>query len=66
VTPDDRHFGREENILANRRKVYEKAQSRNPNRWSKNIRNWNPVSMVKLNPEKKDETSQMHRLKKAA
>ena len=54
VTPDDRHFGREEHILANRRKVYEKAQSRNPNRWSKNIRNWNPVSMVRLNPEKKD------------
>ena len=66
VTPDDRHFGREEHILASRRKVYEKAQSRNPNRWSKNIRNWNPVSMVRLNPEKKDETSQMHRLKKAA
>jgi len=66
VTPDDRHFGREEHILANRRKVYEKAQSRNPNRWSKNIRNWNPVSMVRLNPEKKDQTSQMHRLKKAA
>ena len=66
VTPDDRHFGREEHILANRRKVYEKAQSRNPNRWSKNIRNWNPVSLVRLNPEKKDETKHMHRLKKAA
>jgi transposase InsO family protein len=31
VTPDDRHFGREEHILANRKKVYEKAQSRYPN-----------------------------------
>ncbi|HHE73752.1 MAG TPA: IS3 family transposase, partial [Desulfobacteraceae bacterium] len=40
VTPDDRHFSREEHILANRRKVYEKARNRNPNRWSKNIRNW--------------------------
>ena len=66
VTPDDRHFGREEHILANRRKVYEKARSRNPDRWSKNIRNWNPVHQVWLNPEKKDETSEMHRLKKAA
>jgi len=66
VTPDDRHFGREEHILANRRKVYEKARSRNPNRWSKNIRNWNPVHQVWLNPEKKDETSEMRRLKKAA
>jgi len=66
VTPDDRHFGREEHILANRRKVYEKARRRNPDRWSKNIRNWNPVHQVWLNPEKKDEISEMHRLKKAA
>jgi len=66
VTPDDRHFGREERILANRRKVYEKAQNRNPIRWSKNIRNWNPVREVWLNPEKKDETRQAHYLKKAA
>jgi len=66
VTPDDRHYGREEYILANRRKVYKKAWSRNPNRWSKEIRNWNPVHQVWLNPEKKDEANQMHHLKKAA
>ena len=66
VTPDDRHFGREKHILANRRKVYEKAQSRYPNRWSKNIRNWNPVSRVWLNPEKKDESIPIQQLKRAA
>ena len=66
VTPDDRHFGREEHILKNRRKVYEIARRRNPNRWSKKIRNWNPVNQVWLNPEKWDETSQMNRLKKVA
>jgi transposase InsO family protein len=66
VTPDDRHYGREGYILANRRKVYKKARSRNPNRWSKQIRNWNPVHRVWLNPEKKIETSRMHHLKKAA
>ena len=66
VTPDDRHYCREQYILANRRKVYKKARSRNPNRWSKEIRNWYPVDLVWLNPEKKDEVSQMHRLKKAA
>ena len=66
VTPDDRHFGREEHILANRRKVYEKARGRNPNRWSKNTRNWNPVYWVWLNPDKKDESSQMNHLQKAA
>jgi transposase InsO family protein len=66
VTPDDRHFGREEHILANRKKVYEKARSRNPNRWSRKIRDWNPVYRVWLNPEKKDEANQMPNLKKAA
>jgi putative transposase len=66
VTPDDRHFGQEELILANRKKVYEKARCQNPNRWSKNIRNWNPVHQVWLNPEKKDEANQTHHLRKAA
>jgi transposase InsO family protein len=66
VTPDDRHFGREEHILTSRRKVYEKARGRNPNRWSKNIRNWNPVHQVWLNPEKGNDAIQMHCLKKAA
>ncbi len=66
VTPDDRHFGRDKHILTNRQKVYEKARSKNPNRWSTKIRNWNRVHRVWLNPKKKDETSQMHRLKKAA
>jgi len=51
VTPDDRHFGREIAILANRRDIYEKARQLNPNRWSKNIRNWEPVETVYLNPE---------------
>jgi putative transposase len=66
VTPDDRHFGREEYILANRKKVYEKARNQNPNRWAKNIRNWNPVHQVRLNPEKNEDPGQMHYLQKAA
>jgi hypothetical protein len=51
VTLDDRHFGRETAILANRRGIYEKARQQNPNRWSKNIRNWEPVKTVYLNLE---------------
>jgi len=66
VTPDDRHYGREQHILANRKKVYQKARSRNPNRWSKQIRNWNAVDQVWLNPEKEPAVSQTNRLKKAA
>lgn len=52
VTPDDRHFGREEAILANRREVYEEARRRNPNRWAGSTRNWEPVAVVRLNPER--------------
>ena len=55
VTPDDRHFGREQAILANRRSLYEEARLRNPNRWSRNIRNWELVETVYLNPEPKVE-----------
>jgi len=66
VTPDDRHLGREGYILENRRKVYEIARRQNPNRWSKNVRNWNPVHQVWLNSEKKNDPIQMHCLKKAA
>ncbi len=54
VTPDDRHYGKEKSILENRRRVYEMARKRNPNRWSGGVRNWNPVRTVYLNPERTD------------
>ena len=57
VTPDDRHYGREQAILANRDNVYQKARCCRPERWSKQTRNWNPVKAVWLNPEKKKESS---------
>ena len=66
VTPDDRHCGREEQILANRQKVYEQARNSNPERWSGQIRNWHPVRLVRLNPETAYGTSQMPSLKQAA
>jgi transposase InsO family protein len=52
VTPDDRHFGREVQILEHRKEVYEKARFQNPKRWSRKTRNWNPVEQVVLNPQK--------------
>lgn len=66
VTPDDRHYGREEEILANRREVYETARRRNPGRWSRNTRNWEPVPLVWLNPDDKDRDDRNLCLKKAA
>jgi putative transposase len=51
VTPDQRHFGREGQILARRRHLYRQARATNPERWTGAIRNWTPVGCVLLNPE---------------
>ena len=53
VTPDDRHYGREEAKLSKRSDVYEQARQKNPGRWTRQTRNWNPVKIVRLNPERK-------------
>ena len=49
VTPDDRHSGREAEVLARRQATYEKAQLRHPERWSGPVRDWSPVGAVYLN-----------------
>jgi len=51
VTPEERHNGEDEEILAYRRKVYEAAKKKHPNRWSGKTRNWDPIKEVYLNPE---------------
>ena len=53
VTPAQRHAGEDIQILANREQIYRKARSVNPLRWSGEIRNWEPIKMVYLNPETK-------------
>ncbi len=52
VTPTQRHLGEDVEILANRRLVYQKAKTQNPERWSRDIRNWDQIRDVYLNPEK--------------
>jgi transposase InsO family protein len=52
VTPEDRHTGRDEAILAARQQTYEDARRRHPERWARNTRNWERVEVVTLNPEK--------------
>ena len=51
VTPEQRHTGRDVAILSKRREVYLQAKLDNPKRWSGDIRNWDPVKEVHLNPE---------------
>ena len=50
VTPNDRHNGKDAEILKARSLVYEKAKNKQPNRWSKEVRNWDVINEVKLNP----------------
>jgi transposase InsO family protein len=52
VTPKQRHKGEDKEILVKRKCVYQQAKSRHPERWSGEIRNWDQVDEVFLNPEK--------------
>ncbi len=55
VTPESRHAGADVKILEARADVYREARNRNPDRWSKGIRNWTPPAGVTLNPEPNSE-----------
>lgn len=52
TTPQERHTGRDIEILANRILVYKQAKLSNPLRWSGSIKNWDHIEAVYLNPEK--------------
>jgi putative transposase len=52
VTPAQRHAGWDRRLLKARHAVYQSARERNPRRWSGKTRNWTPVSIVTLNPER--------------
>ena len=59
VTPAQRHAGEDGELLRQREEVYVKAKARNPRRWSRNTRNWQPIGAVTLNPGR--ELDQMKR-----
>jgi transposase InsO family protein len=53
VTPAQRHDGEDKAILAHRSRVYEQAKANKPLRWrTRPTRNWEPVEVVYLNPDK--------------
>lgn len=65
VTPNQRHSGKEEDLLEQRKAVYEAARERNPSRWSGNTRNWEAVTEVWLNPPKEHQADKSPKLKSA-
>ena len=52
VTPAQRHASQDRPLLEARHAVYQDARDRNPRRWSRQTRNWTPVTVVTLNPER--------------
>ncbi len=52
VTPEERHTGRDVEILRNRDLLYQKAKEKHPERWSGATRNWKRIEFVELNPVK--------------
>jgi transposase InsO family protein len=59
VTPDQRHQGLDDDILARRHALYARARRRNPQRWSGTTRDWTPTGEVHLNrprSERKEES----------
>lgn len=57
VTPMSRHEGKDIMILKNRKRVYEEAKNKNPNRWSRATRNWDRVEKVLLNYLQEEENN---------
>lgn len=55
LTPHQRHNGLDVNIMLRRIATYEEAKRKNPERWSKSIRNWSLPEYVALNPVKYEE-----------
>jgi transposase InsO family protein len=49
VTPDDRHAGRDKEILIKRRAVYINARNNNSVRWSRHCKKWKYEDIVYLN-----------------
>ena len=52
VSPEQRHSGQSDDVMKQRKSVYDAARKANPNRWSGGTRNWDLPEAVWLNPEK--------------
>ena len=56
VTPEERHTGKDKEVLEQRKKVYQKAKEKHPERWAKEIRDWSFSQEEWLNPKQEKET----------
>jgi len=58
ITPYQRHYGLDINIIKVRNETYKKAKVTHPERWSGEIRDWSLPEYVTLNPLKDDEVEE--------
>lgn len=54
ITPQQRHSGADQAVMAKRHAVYQIAKKQCPERWSGNTRNWELPKAVTLNPDRKN------------
>ena len=59
VTPDERHSGRDVEILAKRHALYLATRAKHPERWTGTTRDWTPVETVALNPDTEGATEKV-------
>jgi len=64
VTPHQKHTGEDMALLEQRKRVYESAKNKHPERWSGDVRDWSHDPVVLLNPMK--DSSHIDLTKKAA
>ena len=63
LTPYQRHYGLDKEIMAKRIKTYEEAKLKHPERWAGKIRDWSLPKHVSLNPMSEIEIQEIIRSK---
>ena len=56
VTPEERHTGKDKEVLEQRKRVYEEAKKKHPERWARETRDWSFSEEEWLNPRQEKET----------
>ena len=52
MSPAERHAGQDHSIISRRHQFCTRAREANPRRWAQNTRNWQPIAVVTLNPDR--------------
>lgn len=63
VTPYQRHYGFDVELLEKRDEVYKRAKALKPERWSKDTRDWSWIDQVALNPIKESEKVRVKKMR---